>query len=46
MEGFVEEVFLYQKDWHHPHRLKVFLMLQSHVYFILMLYIYLFFNSF
>lgn len=46
MESVVEEAFLYQKGWHHPHCLKVFLMLLSHVYFLLVLHIYLFFNSF
>lgn len=46
MESFVEEAFLYQKGWHHPHCLKVFLMHLSHVYFLLVLHIYIFFNSF
>lgn len=46
MESFVEEVFLYQKGWHHPHRLKVFLMVLSHVYFLLVLHIHLFFKTF
>lgn len=46
MESFVEEAFLYQKGWHQPHCSKVFLMLLSHVYFLLVLHIYLFFNFF
>lgn len=46
MESFVEEAFLYQKGWHQPHCLEVFLMLLSYVYFLLVLHIYLFFNFF
>lgn len=45
MESFVEGAFLYQKGWHQPHCSKVFLMLLSHVYFLLVLHI-LFFNFF
>lgn len=45
MESILEEAFLYQKGWHQPHCSKVFLMLLSHVYFLPVLHIYLFFIS-